>query len=100
MPQSNSPVPPIVAEADALIRKVQQDFEAAADFYRDNDIDPAKVLSACEPFLGAQEQQELQRLIAQDQAEIQREIDENAARLRFSTPPASGGAPKRPRTMI
>lgn len=102
MSQPNSPVPSVVAEAEALIQKIQQDFDAAAEFYRSNDIDPAKVQGACEPFMGERERQELRQIIESDQAEIQREVDENAARLRFSaaSKAAPGGAPKRPRNMI
>ena len=102
MPQPNSPVPAVVAEAEALIRKIRQDFDASAEFYRGNGIDPAKVLDACEPFMGERERQALQEAVARDQAEVQREVDEGAARLRFSAAPktAPGGAPKRPRNMI
>lgn len=101
MSQPNSPVPSVVAEAEALIQRIQQDFDAAAEFYRSSDIDPAKVLGACEPFMGERERQELRQIVERDQAEIQREVDENAARLRFSSAqkPASGGV-RRPRNMI
>lgn len=102
MPQSNSSVPAIVAEAEALIQKVQHDFDAATEFYRGAGIDPAKVLGACEPFMGERERQELRQAIERDQAEVQREVDEGAARLRFSTASkaAPGGASRRPRNMI
>ena len=99
MSQPHSPVPVVVAEAEALIQKIQQDFAAAAEFYRDADIDPAKVLGACKPFMGERERQELQQAMARDQAEVQREVDEGAARLRFSAAPKTG-VPKRPRNMI
>lgn len=104
MLQQDTPVPSIVAEAEELIRKIQQDFDAAAEFYRSNDIDPAKVEGACEPFMGERERQELRQIVENDQAEIQREVDEGAARLRFSnsstsSKPVSGGA-RRPRNMI
>ncbi len=104
MLQQDNPVSSVIAEAEALLRKIQQDFDAAAEFYRSNDIDPAKVESACAPFMGERERQELRQIVDNDQAEIQREVDEGAARLRFCSPSttakAVSGAARRPRNMI
>ena len=89
----------IVAEAEALLKKVNGDLQQASEFYRAQGIDPAKVLPACEQHMGAREKEELARLLRADEEAVQREVDEGMARLRFSTPPASGGA-RKPRPMV
>lgn len=89
----------ILNDADALLSKVQGDLDAAADFYRSNEINPDKVLSAVAPHLGAQEKQQLEKLMAEDQEAIQREVDEGRARLSFSSAPAAGGT-KKPRSLV
>jgi F0F1-type ATP synthase membrane subunit b/b' len=89
----------IIADAESLLSKVNGELEEAREFFRSNDINPDKILSACEPLMGAKEKQDLARLIEQDKADIQREVDEATARNNFSKPMPSGGA-KRPRNLV
>lgn len=101
MPTNDSNADQIIADAEALLAKVQRDLDEGAEFFRDNHIDPAKVLPALEGHMGAREKQQLQQALEADQAAIQREVDEGLARQRFAAPAsATGGAPKRPRTMV
>lgn len=99
MPTNDSNADQIIADAEALLAKVQRDLDEGAEFFRAHQIDPAKVLPALDVHMGAKEKQDLQKAIDADQADIQREVDEGLARLRFAAP-ATGGAPKRPRTMV
>lgn len=99
MAQAEGYAAQIIADAEALLGKVQQDLDRAADFYRENGIDPAKVVPALEPYMGLKEVEELNRIMKEDQEAIQREVDEAAARLRFANAP-TGGAAKRPRNMV
>jgi|EndMetStandDraft_7_1072992.scaffolds.fasta_scaffold106475_2 hypothetical protein len=88
----------IIADAESLLAKVQSDLDESAEFYRSTGIKPEKVLSACEPYLGPKEKEELNRIVKADQEAIQREVDEAAARASFSAP-ATGGA-RKPRSMV
>ena len=90
----------IVAEAEALLKKVNGDLQQASEFYRAQGIDPAKVLPACEPHMGAREKEELARLLRADEEAVQREVDEGMARLRFTPSPASSGGARKPRPMV
>lgn len=104
MSDSESYANQTVAQADALLAKVQQDLDDAAEFYRSNNIDPDKVLSALEPFMGEAQKVELAKVIEEDQEAIQREVDEGMARLSFNKPSAgskpSSGVKKARRSMI
>jgi len=99
MPTTDNYAAKIIADAQALLDKVQRDLSESAEFYRANDIDPDKVLPAVEGYMGAQQKQQLQQMLQEDQAAIQREVDEGMARLSFSAA-ATGSAPKKPRSMI
>lgn len=98
MSQAEGYAAKIIADAEALLGKIQGDLERSADFYRQNGINPDKVAPALEQFLGPKEREELERLIRADQEDIQREVDEAAARHSFANAP-SGGV-KRPRSMV
>jgi hypothetical protein len=99
MPTNDSYAAKIIADAEALLGKVQRDLDDAAEFYRTSNIDPAKVLPALEPHMTANEKLALKRALDEDEAAIQREVDEGMARLNFATP-SSGSAPKKPRSMV
>lgn len=88
----------IIADAESLLAKVQSDLDASAEFYRSTGIKPEKVLTACEPYLGPKEKEELARVVKADQEAIQREVDEGMARASFNAP--SSGAPRKPRSMV
>ena len=75
----------IIRDANALIAKVQGDLDAAANFYRDNNINPDKILGACEPYVGLKEVAEIERLAKADQEAIEQEVQEGMARLSFAT---------------
>src|SRR5690606_447398 len=81
----------IVAKAQALLSKVQADLQASMDFYRDNDIDPRKLTSACEPHLGPAQKKTLADMLQEDADAIQREVDEASVPVRE----ASGGPASR-----
>lgn len=90
----------IISEANSLIAKVNGDLQEGIDFFRSHDINPEKVLPACESHMGAKERDELAKLLAQDQEAVQREVDEGMARHRFSQPTAPSGGARKPRSMI
>lgn len=99
MPTNDSYAAKIIADAEALLGKVQRDLEEGAEFYRANNINPDKVLPALEGYLDGKTRQDLQAAIQEDQAAIQREVDEGMARLNFAAP-SGANAPKKPRTMV
>lgn len=88
----------ILADAQNLIAKVQGDLDAAAEFYRSNDIDPAKVAPALEQFMGLKQQEELAAINRADQEAIETEVAEAAARASFAAAPAGGA--RKPRPMV
>lgn len=88
MQDNTSQANQIIRDAEALIAKVQGDLDEAANFYRDNNINPDKIISACEPFLGAKEKAEIERLAKADQEAIEQEVQEGMARINFATSPA------------
>lgn len=99
MSNSESYAGKIIADADALLAKVQRDLEDGAEFFRTNNINPDKLIPALDGYLCDHDKQALQKALQSDEADIQREVDEGLARLRFAAPP-SAGSPKRPRTLV
>ena len=90
-----------VQDAQALIDKVQSDLDEAASFYRANNINPDKVLSACEPFIGMKEKAEIEQLAKADQEAIEQEVQEGMARMNFTSGAASSTAgARKTRAMI
>lgn len=85
MQDNTSQASQTIRDAEALIAKVQADLDEAANFYRDNNINPDKILSACEPFVGLKEKAEIERLARADQDAIEQEVHEGMARLSFGT---------------
>ena len=84
-----------VQDAQTLIDKVQSDLDEAASFYRTNNINPDKILSACAPFVGAKEKAEIEQLVKADQEAIEQEVQEGMARLNFASGAASSPASAR-----
>lgn len=92
-----------IRDAETLIAKVQADLDAAAVFYRDNNIDPDKIASACAPFVGAKEKADIEKQAKADEEAIEQEVREGMARMNFSGNLANGSgasAVRKPRTMI
>ena len=88
-------------DAEALIAKVQGDLDEAANFYRENNINPDKVLSACEPFVGAKEKAEIERIAKADAEAIEQEVREGMARINFAAGAStSTGGMRKSRAMI
>ena len=92
MQDNTSQASQIIHDADALIAKVQGDLDTAANFYRDNNIDPDKILSACEPYVGLKEVAEIERLAIADKEAIEKEVQEGMARLNFAASAQSSAA--------
>lgn len=89
----------IVAQAEQLVVEIQGQLDAAADFYREQGLNPDKVLSTLEAQLTAKDKEDLDRIIRQDMAEIESAVDDAKARASFAAAPASGGV-KKPRAMV
>lgn len=89
----------IVAQAEQLVAEVQGQLDAAADFYRDQGLNPDKVRSTLEAQMTAKDKEDLDRIMRQDMAEIDAAVDDAKARASFAAAPNSGGV-KKPRAMV
>lgn len=87
----------LIADAQALLDRVQTDLRRSHETLGEMGIDPAKVPAVLERFMGPMEKADLARQIAADQAAIEQEIAENIARARASTPSSTG---KKRRAMV
>lgn len=88
-----------IAQAQALLEKIQADFAQSAEFFRSQGLDPEKVRQVGAAALGQREQEEVDRLLREDREAIDREVDEAAARARFESAPV-GGSPRKPRNLV
>lgn len=95
MSQENERAKRIVAEAEALIAKVQREQDEREAFYREHGIDRDALISAMSP----EQKAEAARLVAEDMADIERAVEEEKSRLAFSnSSPAK--RPGTPRSMV
>lgn len=90
----------IMAQAQALIDKVQSDLEAGADFYRNQGLNPEKVHAVLQQELTPQGEQEVRQAFASDMEEIEQEVREELARSAFAAPPPSTKASRPRRSMV
>lgn len=98
MPSQDSPAAKIIADAEALLTKVQRELDEGAEFFRANGINRDKVLPALDAHLDAKGREDLKKTLEADLLAVQRDVDEGMARLNFAT--AAVGAPKKPRAMV
>ena len=80
MSQENERAKRIVAEAEALIDKVQRELDEGEVFYREQGIDRDALIRAMSP----EQKEDAARLVAEDMADIERTVEEEKSRLAFS----------------
>ncbi len=98
MPQADGQVAQIIAQADALLRKVRADLDASLDFFRDSGIDHQRLSQHVAPYYGPEQQAQVSRLVQADIESARRESRDAATRAGIGQPGAR--PPKRPRNMV
>lgn len=98
MTQQQTPAD-IVAQAQALIEKVQQQLADGEQFYRDQGLNPDKVRTVLEEQMGAKERESAHQAFKADMEAVEQEVREEQARRSFNAP-ASQTIVRRPRAMI
>lgn len=88
----------IVARAQALIDKAQNDLAQTDAFYRAEGLDPEKVRSVLATQLDLKGIEAAQKAFQEDMAAVDQEVKEEQARASFAAPTAGGA--RRPRSMI
>lgn len=99
--QQDTQVQDIIDRAEAAVREAQRSLDASDEALRDLGLDPAKVRSVLEaqPLTDAQ-REEADKLFRQDMEDVEREVAQESAHARQRTTARTGGAGKRPRTLV
>lgn len=100
MQDTTSQVSQTIRDAEALIAQVQADLDTAATFYRENNINPDKVMGACQPFLGAKEKAEIERITNADFEAVEQAVREGMAQINFAAANSFAGSMRKTRAMI
>lgn len=98
MPQPDGQVAQIIAQADALLKKVQADLDASLDFFRESGIDYQRLSEQVAPYYGPEQQAEVARLVQADLQAARSEGRDAATRAGVSV--TGTRPPKRPRNMV
>lgn len=97
MPNPQDTTETLMAEAQALIDRVERDMEATAAFYRREGLDPDKVRETLDGSLTVAQRQQAQQAFQADMEAVEQEVQEEAARRSFGKPaPAAGVVRRRP----
>lgn len=99
MAVDNSPET-IIAQAQALIEKVQADLEAGDALYRELGLDPEKARALLEAQLTPELHEQARQAFAKDQQEIEDAFREDLARAGLTAPSKSPKPTRRPRFMV
>ncbi|MEG1767085.1 MAG: hypothetical protein RR311_01355 [Comamonas sp.] len=100
MPNPQDTTETLMAQAQALIDRVERDMEATAEFYRRAGLDADKVRQALENSLTVAQRQQAQQAFQADMEAVEQEVQEEAARRSFGQPAPATGAVRRRRQMI
>lgn len=100
MPNPQDTPETLMAQAQALIDRVERDIESTAEFYRREGLDPDKVRKTLEDTLTAEQRQQAQQAFQADMEAVEQEVQEEAARRSFGKPAPATGAVRRRRQMI
>lgn len=90
----------LIAEAQALIDRVQRDLESGEDFLRSQGLDPEELRKSMESQLSPQQRQEAQQAFQADLDAAEQEVQQAALHRAFATPAASNRRVRRPHPMI
>ncbi len=86
----------IMAQAQALIDRVQGDLAAGEALLRSQGLDPEKIRETMEDHLTIQGRLQAQDAFQTDMAAVEQEVREEAARHSFASPSASSVRRRRP----
>lgn len=98
MPQADGQIAQIIAQADALLKKVRADLDSSLDFFRDSGIDYQRLSEHVGPYYGPDQQARVARLVQSDIQAARKEAEGAAARAGIGQ--SGTRPPKRPRTMV
>ena len=98
MTQADGQIAQIIAQADALLKKVRADLDASLDFFRDSGIDHQRLTEHVAPYYGPEQQAQVARLVKADIQAAREEARDAAARAGIGQ--GSTRPPKRPRNMV
>jgi len=98
MPQADGQIAQIIAQADALLKKVQADLDASLDFFREAGIDYHRLSDHVASHYGAEQQAQVARLVEADVQTARREAQDAATRTGIGQ--SGTRPPKRRRNMV
>lgn len=100
MPDPHDTPETLMAQAQALIDRVERDMEATAQFYRQEGLDADKVRETLEDFLTVQNRLQAQHAFQTDMEAVEQEVREEAARRSILQPTPASAVVRRRRQMI
>lgn len=86
----------MMAQAQALIERVQSDLAASEDLLRSQGLDPVKVRETMLDLLTIQGREQAQQAFQADMDAVEQEVREGAARQAFASPAPSSVRRRRP----
>ncbi len=98
MPQADGQIAQIIAQADALLKKVQADLDASLDFFRESGIDYQRLSEHVAPHFGPEQRAQVNHLVQADIQEARKEARDAATRAGVGV--NGTRPPKRPRHMV
>lgn len=98
MTQADGQVAQIIAQADALLKKVQADLDASLDFFKESGIDYQRLSEYVAPHYGPEQQAQVARLVQSDLQAARKEARDAATRAGIGQ--SATRPPKRPRNMV
>ncbi|MEG0224171.1 MAG: hypothetical protein RR720_10295 [Comamonas sp.] len=90
----------IMAQAEALIAKVQADLDAGEAIYRNLGLDPETARTALQQRLTPELHAQARRAFEKDQQDIEQHFHEELARAGLTAPIKSPKPTRRPRFMV
>jgi hypothetical protein len=100
MPSPQNSPETIMAQAQALIERVQADLAASEALLRSQGLNPEKVRDTMQGQLTGEGRQQAQQAFQADMEAVEQDVREEAARRSFAVPGPGTSTVRRRRTMI
>lgn len=86
----------IIAQAQALLDRVQRDLAAGDERFRQQGLDPAKVRATLQSILTPQDRAQAEQAFQADMQDVEQEVREATARRAFAATATSNVRRRRP----